>query len=308
MKTILLIGKNGFLGNKILFFLKKKNYKILSPTKKELNLLSKNSINKFIKKNSNIKINYIINCAAYIGGQGLIESNAIKMMLENTQMTINLNNIIKNFNSSIKKIIFIGSACAYPNSNKILLEKNFWNGEMFEGVSSYGIVKKFDLIYQKEIKKTFNIDYVHYNLANLYGPKDKFDLVYSHVLGALVTKFCNAKKNELFSVKIWGSGKPVRDFIYIDDAAKIITHTFEKTSGLINIGSGKGISIKNLSILLKKYSGYKNKFFFDKNKKDGVPYKVLSNKKISKYYNVKKLTPLRIGIKKTIDWFKKNNL
>jgi GDP-L-fucose synthase len=308
MKTILLIGKNGFLGNQILFFLKKKKAKILFPDKKELNLLSKNSINRFIKKNSNHKINYIINCAAYIGGQGLIENNSIKMMLENTQMTINLNNLIKKYNSSIKKIIFIGSACAYPNSNKILLEKNFWNGEMFEGVSAYGIVKKFDLIYQKEIKKKFKIDYVHYNLANLYGPKDKFDLVTSHVLGALIYKFCYAKKNKLDLVEIWGSGKPVRDFLYIDDAARIISQTFEKISGLVNLGSGKGISIRNLAFFIKDYTGYKNKIIFNKNKKDGVPYKVLSNKIISEYYNVKKLIPLRDGIKETINWFKKNYL
>jgi GDP-L-fucose synthase len=308
MKTILLIGKNGFLGNRILFFLKKKKAKILFPDKKELNLLSKNSVNRFIKKNSNHKINYIINCAAYIGGQGLIENNSIKMMLENTQMTINLNNLIKKYNSSIKKIIFIGSACAYPNSNKILLEKNFWNGEMFEGVSAYGIVKKFDLIYQKEIKKKFKIDYVHYNLANLYGPKDKFDLVTSHVLGALIYKFCYAKKNKLDLVEMWGSGKPVRDFLYIDDAARIISQTFEKISGLVNLGSGKGISIRNLAFFIKDYTGYKNKIIFNKNKKDGVPYKVLSNKIISEYYNVKKLIPLRDGIKETINWFKKNYL
>jgi GDP-L-fucose synthase len=308
MKTVLLIGKNGFLGSRIFFFLKKKKFKIIAPNRKELDLLSKNSIKKFINKNLNCNIDYIINSAAYIGGQGLIENNSMKVMISNTQMTINLHEIIKNFNLSIKKIIFIGSACAYPNSNIILKEKNFWDGKMFEGVESYGIVKKFDFIYQKEIKKKFNINYLHYSLANLYGPDDKFDIASSHVLGSLVSKIFTAKKKKLPSVEVWGTGRPVRDFLYIDDAALIISRTFEKMNGLVNVGSGKSITIKNLAYLIASLCKYKGKIFFNKEKADGVQYKVLSNAMLSKYYNVNKFTSLRNGIIRTLRWFKVNML
>ncbi len=308
MKTVLLIGKNGFLGSRIFFFLKKRKFKIIDQNRKQLNLLSKNSIKKFINKNLNCNIDYIINSAAYIGGQGLIENNSIKVMISNTQMTINLHEIIKNFNLSIKKIIFIGSACAYPNSNTILKEKNFWDGKMFEGVESYGIVKKFDFIYQKEIKKKFNIDYLHYSLANLYGPNDKFDIVSSHVLGSLISKIFIAKKKNLPSVEVWGTGRPVRDFLYIDDAALIISRTFEKINGLVNIGSGKSITIKKLAYLIASLCKYKGEIFFNKKKADGVQYKVLSNAMLNKHYNVNKLTPLRNGIMHTLRWCKVNLL
>jgi GDP-L-fucose synthase len=175
---------------------------------------------------------------------------------------------------------------------------------MSDMVSSYGITKKFDLIYQSEIKKKFKINYIHYNLANLYGPNDKFNPINSHVLGSLIYKFCLAEKYKINEVEIWGTGKPIRDFIYIDDAAKIIVETFKNISGIINIGSGKGTSIKELSQLIKKFTNYNGKVIFNKKKKDGVNYKVLSNKKLSKYYNLRKITNLNDGIIKTIDWFK----
>jgi len=308
MKTVLLIGKNGFLGSRIFFFLKKKKFKIIAPNRKQLDLLSKKNIKKFINRNLNSNINYIINSAAYIGGQGLIENNSMKVMISNTQMTINLHEIIKNFNLSIKKIIFIGSACAYPNSNTILKEKNFWDGQMFEGVESYGIVKKFDFIYQKEIKKKFNINYLNYSLANLYGPNDKFDIANSHVLGSLVSKIFTAKKKKLPSVEVWGTGRPVRDFLYIDDAALVISRTFEKMNGLVNVGSGKSITIKNLAHLIANLCKYKGKIFFNRKKADGVQHKVLSNALLSKYYNVNEFTSLRNGIIRTLRWFKVNML
>ena len=305
-KKVLLLGGNGFLGSKIQFFLKKKKINVFAPNKIKLNLLSKNSIKNFININKKKKFDYIINCAAFIGGQGLIEKDSIKLMRINTQISINLFEIFKNF--KIKKIIFIGSACAYPNSNKKLEEKNYWQGEMFKGVSAYGIVKKFDLIYQQEIQKNLDIDFIHYNLANLYGPKDKFDLLNSHVLGALISKFITAKKEGKKFVEVWGSGKPIRDFIYIDDAAKIIVGTFDKISGLINVGSGKGISIKNLANIIKFLVSFNGKIIFNTKKNDGVFYKVLSVKKLSKYYNLKRLKSLNNGINKTIKWYFKNKL
>lgn len=300
-RIVLLLGGNGFLGSKIKFYLKKKNIKVIAPKKKDLNLLSKNSIKNYITLNKKKKINYIINCAAFIGGQGLIEKDSLKLMRINCQISINLFEIIKKF--KIKKLIFIGSACAYPDSKKLLEEKNYWQGEMFDGVSAYGIVKKFDLIYQQQIKKNLNIDYVHYNLANLYGPKDKFDLLNSHVLGALIYKFTKAKIEGRKFVEVWGSGKPIRDFIFVDDAAKIIVKTFDKISGLINVGSGNGISVKDLANLIKFYANYQGRIIFNKNKKDGVSYKVLSVKKLSKYYNLKKLEKLNNGINKTLKWY-----
>ena len=172
-------------------------------------------------------------------------------------------------------------------------------------VEGYGITKKNEIVALDILKKKFKINYNHYVLANLYGPNDKYNVNTSHVLGALIYKVFKSKKNNL-NLEIWGTGKPIRDFLYVKDASKIIVRSMNKKLGVVNVGSGEGISIKRLAMKICKITKFENKIIFNKNYSDGVMKKVVSNKKLKENLNIK-LTKLDIGLKKTISWYKNNS-
>lgn len=304
MKKVLILGSSGFLGSNIKNELEKRRFIIHNPSRKNLNLYSRSSIDKFIKKKINQKYDFLINCAAYIGGQSLMQSKPLDMFLNNIKI---LHNVIYLTRKILpKKIISIGSACAYPDLRKILTEKDLWNGRINSMVEGYGLIKKNDIAALTILKNQYNIDFNHYILANLYGPNDNFDLNTSHVLGALIYKVFQAKKNNL-KLEIWGSGKPIRDFIYVEDAARIIVRSMSKNLEVVNLGSGNGITVKDLAKKICKISKFKNEFYFNKNYKDGVMMKVVSNKELEKNINIK-LTSLESGLKKTIKWYQKKYL
>lgn len=302
MKKVLLLGSSGFLGGHIQSELIKKKLLLETPSRKSLNLYSKTSTSNFIKSRK-IKYDYIINCAAFSGGQSLMQSKPMDMFLNNTKLLQNFIHLCNNLLP--KKIISIGSACSYPDLKKILTEDDLWRGRINPMVEGYGLIKKNEIAALDILKKLTDINYNHYILTNLYGPHDDFKLETSHVLSALINKAHKSKKDNS-NIEIWGTGKPVRDFLFVKDAAKIIVQTMSKDLGVINIGTGKGISIKQLSIKINKIFKLENKIYFNKNYNDGVKKKVVSNKKIKRYIDFKFMT-LDEGLKKTIDWYLKNN-
>jgi len=304
MKNILLLGKSGFIGKSLLFFLKKKNYKIYSPKSEKLNLLSFSSLDKYLNKIP--KIDLIINAAAKIGGLGYMIAEPDRIFIENSQIIANLIRATKKH--KIKNYLALGSACSYPdNIKKLMIEKNFWNGRINSRIEPYGMVKKFELTGLNAIKlKDEQFNYFYPILANVYGPGDNFDPSHSHVLGSLIKKFIDAKKNQQKKVTIWGSGTAIRDFIYIDDVSKSICKIIENKklkNEIINVTSGENITIRQLVFLVKKITKYNGEIQWDKSKPDGTKFKALSKQKM-KYYKLNTSTNLQSGIKKTLNWYK----
>lgn len=305
MKNILLLGSSGFIGKNLLHFLKKKNYKIYYPSSKKVNLLSFNSIDKYLKKIP--KVDLIINSAAKIGGLGYMIAEPEKIFIENSQIIGNLIRATKKYN--IENYLALGSACSYPdNTKKLMLEKNLWNGRINNKIEPYGMMKKFELTGLNSMKlkyKKFNFFYPI--LANVYGPGDNFDPNHSHVLGALIAKFVEAKKLNHKTVSIWGAGLAVRDFVFVDDVSKSICKMLKNDNlknKIINITSGEKVSIKQLVYLIKKITKFSGKVIWDKSKPEGIKFKALSDKRM-KYYNLNSSINLENGIKKTVDWYKK---
>ena len=304
MKKIVILGSSGFIGNSFISKINKKKFKIFSPTSKDLDLLKYNSIKKYFK--SLPKIDLIINCAAKIGGLGYMINYPDKIFLENYQIIGNLLKITKELD--IQNYLAIGSACSYPDQSNIMKEENFWNGRINPNIEPYGFIKKFELVGLQALNlKNKNFNYYYPILANVYGPGDSFDLYNSHVLGSLIRKFIEAKRKSFKKVNVWGDGSSVRDFIYIEDVSNILNKIIFKKkyrNKIINITSGENIAIKKLVEKIQTEINFKGTVYWDKTKPNGVKFKALSNKNMTKM-KLKTAYNLNRGIKKTIDWYEK---
>ncbi len=302
MKDILLLGANGFLGNRVEKRLYEDNYKFSSLYGKDnLDLTNYDSLDNFLKKNSFKKI---INCAAFVGG--ISYGDEYKIKLFNINNLINKNIYQSASNNNISQIINPISNCAYPKYYEMYSEENFWNGEPDESVYSYGMAKRNQVILSKIYKDKFSISTSSLIFSNMYGPGDYFEEKRSHALGSIIGKVSEAKKSDLESVTLWGSGTPKREWLYVDDAVEAIlkTLTLNEQHIFTNVGIGKSISIIELSNLIKKLINWEGEFVFDLSKKDGVNDKKVNPKTCLKVFNWLPGTNLETGIKLTLESLK----
>ena len=304
LKKVWITGPNGMVGSSLIRNLKKK-YKILSINKKKLNLLNQKKVFDYIKKN---KPDIIIMSAAKVGGIYANDNYPGEFIYENIQIQ---NNIIEGARIyKIKKLIFIGSSCIYPrNCKQPIKEEYLLTGKLEETNQWYATAKIAGLKMVEAYKKQYNLNFVSVMPCNMYGPKDNYDENNSHVMAALIRKFCIAKKKQKRIVKVWGTGKPLREFLYVDDFSKAVLKIINKYSDAepINIGTGKEISIINLAKKISKLTGFTGKILLDSRYPDGTPRKVLNIKKIKKL-GWRPLTSLDTGIKNSINDFNKEYL
>jgi GDP-L-fucose synthase len=309
MKTntrIFVAGHNGMLGSAILKILKEniKN-KIYIKNKKHLNLLEQSAVNSFFKKN---KFDQVYLCAARVGGIMANKNNPATFIYEN--LTIQTNIIHASYLSKVKKLLFIGSTCVYPKQAKQpLKEESLLSSYLEESNEPYAISKIAGIKMCESYNRQYNTDFRSVMPPNMYGIGDSFDPKKSHVISALIKKFYDAKIKNKKKVKLWGSGKPIREFLYAEDAAniciKIMNTKINKINKItkpqlshINIGTGKGISINKLAIIISKIVGYQGRILFDKKYPDGHPIKVGCVDKQIKLGGIA-TTNLVDGIKKT---------
>ncbi len=304
---VIITGSSGFLGKKLFDkFYRNKNYKVYKFNKSNgQDLRNYSKSNSYIKK---INPDLIIHCAAYVGGIQFVKKNAVKVFEDNMQMSLNITKIVAK--NKIKKFINIMPNCAYPSKYEKYFEDNWWDGKIHESVLVYGMSRKIIETACFAFQQKYSFQSLHLVLPNLYGPGDHFSPIRSHALGGIITKIVDAKINAIPKVEIWGSGKPIREWLYIDDAVEIILkiakkNNFLKNNEIINIGTNQGISIKNLSEKIKKISKYRGKLIYNKKMIDGSKIKILSSVKIKKYYNWSPKTKLDNGLLKTIKYYLK---
>jgi GDP-L-fucose synthase len=278
-------------------------YQVLAPTKKELNLNNLINLVKYFKKN---KPHFVINCAAKVGGILANMNNQVKFVNENIIIQNNIFQLCKNF--KVKKLVFIGSTCIYPKNSKLpIKESSLLEGQLESSNEGYALTKILGLKLAKFYYKEYGLKTVCPMLCNIYGTNDYFDYKKSHVLSALIKKIVDAKKNKKERLKMIGTGKAIREFMHVEDAARGIKFFLEKvdTYEHINLGSGEFISIKDLVKIIKKIENYKGKIIWEKSTKmDGMPAKYSDNSRIKKF-GFKHTIPLKVGIKKTIEEYKK---
>lgn len=302
MKRIFVAGSNGFIGRRTVKILKAKGYNVVTSDKTDFKNLNQTRL--FFKKQ---KPQIVINCAIDTGGISYVNKHQGEIFINNTLVSLNLQEAARF--SGVKKIINILSNSAYPSVSSGLLKEQSWgNGLMHESVLVIGSTSRHTYINSVAFNKQFGINYANLIVGNVYGPDDYFDPEKSYALGALIRKIMDAKNKSLKEVIVWGTGKPVRDWVYIDDLAEAFIKSIKINTDPfpINISSGIGISIKSLAVKIKKAAKYEGKLIFDKTKPDGAPHKVMDTTRCKKVFNWVPKTRIEKGIIKTINWYRKN--
>lgn len=301
---IYVAGHNGMVGSAICRALIKNGYNnLLYKSQEELDLTNQKKVLSFL---SNEKPKVVINAAAKVGGILANNNFPYQFLMENLMIQNNL--IHGAFNSEINKFIFLGSSCIYPKFSKQPIKEDCLLTDVLEPTNEwYAIAKIAGVKACQAIKKQYSRDYISLMPTNLYGFNDNFDLQSSHVLPAMLRKFHDAKLNNDATVTLWGTGSPMREFLFVDDMADAVVFSIENEmpDHLYNVGSGIDITIKDLAETVQNIVGHKGKIEWDLNKPDGTPKKLLDVSKMNKL-GWRYSTDLVEGITKTYEWFLKN--
>ena len=296
-EKIFIAGGSGMVGSAIKRLLERKRYgennhgSILSPTRKELNLLDLQSVSKwFIKNNPSI----VIIAAARVGGIYANSTMPYKFLQENLKIQTNI--IESSFKAGVKRLLFLGSSCIYPKFAKQPIKEDYLlKGELERTNEWYAIAKIAGIKLCEALRIEHNFDAISLMPTNLYGPNDNYHAKNSHVMAALIKKFCDAQQNNEKFVNCWGSGNPKREFMHVDDLAEAAIFCLENWSpndtnspkdehgnplNFLNVGTGKDISIKELAYLIAKETQFKGEIKWDINMPDGTPKKLLDVSKL----------------------------
>ena len=294
---IYIAGHRGMVGSAIHRRLKKEGYEnFVFRTSDELDLRDQNAVSDFFAKE---KPGYVFLAAAKVGG--ILANNTYRAEFLYDNLMIQSNVIENSYRQGVKKLLFLGSSCIYPKlAPQPLKEEYLLTGQLEHTNEPYAIAKIAGIKMCDAYRSQYDCNFISVMPTNLYGLNDNYDLKNSHVLPALLRKFHEAKINDQPEVIVWGSGTPRREFLHADDMADACVYLMKNYSeaGLINIGIGEDLSIKELSEMIREITGYNGKIVFDSSKPDGTPRKLMDISKLSSLgWNAK--IPLQKGIEKT---------
>ncbi|MDQ1095111.1 GDP-L-fucose synthase [Chryseobacterium sp. SORGH_AS909] len=301
---IYIAGHRGMVGSAIWRQLSEKGYtRLIGLKSNELDLRNQAAVAEFFKVN---KPEVVIDAAAKVGGILANNTYPYQFLMENMQIQNNL--IDAAHNNDVEKFIFLGSSCIYPKLAPQPLKEEYLLTDSLEPTNEwYALAKITGVKACEAIRKQFGKDYVSLMPTNLYGTHDNFDLNTSHVLPAMIRKFHDAKMNGNSPVTVWGSGTPMREFLYVDDMAASVIFALENTlpEHLYNVGTGTDLSIKELAEMIQKIVGHTGNIIWDQEKPDGTPRKLMD---VSKMHELgwKHTTNLEEGITRTYQWFLDN--
>ena len=301
---IYVAGHKGLVGSALVRNLEAKGYtNIIGRTFEELNLTIQADVNKFFEEE---KPEYVILAAARVGGIHANNTYPAEFIYDNLMIQ---NNVIKAAHDhGVKKLLFLGSTCIYPKlAPQPIKEEYLLTGALEETNEAYAIAKIAGLEMCKFFKRQYGDNFISCMPTNLYGPNDNFDLQSSHVLPALIRKFHEAKVNNQPTVEVWGTGTPLREFIYVDDMADACIFLMENYDGEqhVNIGTGEEVSIRQLAETVKEVVGFEGELVFNTNMPDGTPRKLTVVKKLHGL-GWKHKVSLNEGIKLAYNWFLEN--
>lgn len=301
---IFVAGHRGLVGSAIIRNLQSKGYdNIVTRSRDSLDLMDKTAVDLFYAQE---KPDIVIDAAAKVGGIHANNTYPAEFLYDN--LTIQNNVIEGAYRAGVKKLVFLGSSCIYPKmAAQPLKEEYLLTGDLEPTNEWYAIAKIAGIKMCQAYRKQYGFDAISLMPTNLYGPGDNFDLQNSHVLPALIRKFHEAEVNQESTVTIWGSGTPMREFLYVDDMADATVFLMENYSDaqIVNVGTGEDVTIKELAQLIASCVGFKGQLVFDATKPDGTPRKLLDVSKLQKQ-GWKATTALNEGITKTYEWFLKN--
>lgn len=301
---IYIAGHRGMVGSACWRALVAKGYtNLIGKTSKELDLRDQEAVEEFIKREKPVAI---IDAAAKVGGILANDTYPYEFLMDN--MLIQNNLIRFAHENNIPKFIFLGSSCIYPKFAPQPLKEEYLLTNSLEPTNEwYAIAKITGVKLIEALRKEYGRDYVSLMPTNLYGPNDNFDLKSSHVLPAMIRKFHEAKLNGNSSVKLWGTGSPMREFLHVDDLGKAVLYALENRleEHLYNVGTGIDLTIKELAELIQSIVGHKGEIVWDSSKPDGTPRKLMDNSKIQNQGWTAEIK-LKNGVSKVYNWFKDN--
>ncbi len=298
---IYVAGHTGLVGSSIMRCLERNDYhNILVRDLKELDLRDQHAVNVFFKKE---RPQYVFLAAAKVGG--ILANNTYPAEFIYDNILIEANIIHAAYKYGITKLLFLGSSCIYPKMAPQPIKEEYLLGDYLEETNeAYAIAKIAGIELCKFYRRQYGCNFISAMPTNLYGINDNFDLNSSHVLPALIRKFHEAKINGTHEVVIWGTGNPMREFLYVDDLADALLYLMlhYKEEMHINVGTGEDIRIGDLALLIKEIVGFDGDIVNDLSKPDGTPRKLLDVTKL-RSIGFKHKTELREGIAKVYDWF-----
>jgi len=302
---ILVFGSNGLVGKSVVTTLSnsQKNMTVFGSTRRDTNLFNyEETFNTILEFQPNI----IINAAAKVGGIVANNTQRVEFILENLKINMNILESLKSFQKI--KLINLGSSFIYPlNAQNPIKEEYIMSGELEPTNSPYAMAKLTAIEIGDALTSQYGNKIVNLMPTNLYGPNDNFSKTESHVIPGLISRMHESKINNNEDFKIWGTGTPLREFLFVEDLAKAIEFVIvnEIETNILNIGSNEEISIFELASIVKKVTGFRGNLDFDGSKPDGNPRKLLDSSKI---FNLgwKPKTDLNEGIKITYDWYLRN--
>jgi len=301
---IYVAGHRGLVGSAIVRLLNEQGFtNLIVRTHAELDLADQLGVKRFFESE---KPDYVFLAAAKVGGIHANNTYPAEFIYQNLAVQ---NNVIHfSYQNGVKKLCFLGSSCIYPKmAPQPMKEEYLLDGKLEPTNEPYAIAKIAGIEMAKSYNRQYGTNYISVMPTNLYGPNDNFDLQNSHVLPALIRKFVEAKQINSPSVVLWGSGKPRREFLYVDDMADACIYLMKNYDGkeIVNIGTGEDVTILEVANLIKEIVGYKGILEFDSTKPDGTPRKLLDVAKINSL-GWKAKYSLQDGLKKAIEWYLAN--
>lgn len=299
---ILVLGGSGFIGSNLINSLNKTEHNVLSCSKSSgVDFRDYNQISKELVKS---QPDIIFNVASHGGSLHYVKEYAGDVFFDNVQMALNLYRAVKEFSPN-SKIINPFSNCSYPGSSDIQVEENWLDGDVHPSIFSFGNSKRSIYYLSKCFYEQYGIKSVNMLFANTYGPGDSTDPNHTHALNGMVIRMLQAKKNGDKEFVVWGTGSPVREWTYVDDFIKALVSAvdIQHMEYPINVGQGKGYSIKESALLIQEAIGYDGDIVFDTSKTDGDPVKVMSESNFIKKFPDFKFYNHREGIKNTVNYY-----
>jgi GDP-L-fucose synthase len=301
--TILVAGATGLAGSAIVRELTRIGRSVVGISSKDVDLLDRNATFNYLDK---LKPNVVVDAAAKVGGISANNNYPVEFLSENIRIQTNL--IDAAHSAKVEKFVFLASSCVYPkNCPQPIKEEYVLTGALESTNSADAMAKLAGIELIKAYRKEFGHRWISVMPTNLYGPNDNFDLESSHVFPALIRKFIEAKKSNADSVKLWGTGKPKREFLHVDDLAKAIIVCLDNYDAdqQINIGTGIDLTVAELAEKIAKSTGFSGSINWDVAREDGTPQKVLDIQKITNL-GWKPTINLDQGIKLTVEWYLEN--